>query len=312
MPPKRERSHSPSSNHDIEKRLCVADPPSAQVLNAGASQTAVLVSNNHLGSVSVCDSSDDERQPGAVATAHDPWDLEFVEIDDDDDDDDDDNGDTRDSEGGDCAVEQASGSATDGASGEPLLGLHKQLKPHMSTSKINTLLGGAVGDCYVKLTDIPDGADWNFQNYLSAVDGRALVLVAFGSLCFVHLQFGRMMLPSFSVSVELLRDSEKDALQNILDLAENRHEEATRHLRTFRAAHDEHSTFYAWFKRAAINVDSSSSEASEDDKSGPAKKRNRVEAEETHKAKFEMFRASRVVRGHRGDTDNVVIKTEKP
>ncbi|PIL32590.1 hypothetical protein GSI_05293 [Ganoderma sinense ZZ0214-1] len=234
MPPKRQRPNSLSSNHDDEKRLCDADP---------RAPTAPSPSPRYLGSVSVSDSSNDEGQTSTVASEQGLWDLGIVDVDEED------VGDPDKAEGGATADQHGSGvhepSLTDGASGEPLLGLHYNLVPH--TSKINTLLRGAVGECYVKLTDVPDNADWNSQLHLSALDGRALVIVAFGSLSFVHLQFGWMMVPSFSVTVELSRESEKDALQNILDLAENRHEEATRHLRTFRAAHDEHSHFLNMF-----------------------------------------------------------------
>lgn len=71
----------------------------------------------------------------------------------------------------------------------------------------------------MKLTEIPEHAGWNNEHHLGDMEGRALVIVAFGSLHFANLMFGREMLPSFSVTIELFRDEDRVALQQLLDRA---------------------------------------------------------------------------------------------
>ena len=71
----------------------------------------------------------------------------------------------------------------------------------------------------MKLTEIPEDAGWNKEGHLGDVEGRALVIVAFGSLHFANMMFGREMAPSFSVTVELFRDADRLALQRVFDWA---------------------------------------------------------------------------------------------
>ena len=91
--------------------------------------------------------------------------------------------------------------------------------PLLRYRQINGLLAAPVGDSFVKLTEIPEDAGWNQEDQLGDLEGRALVIVAYGSLHFVNLMFGQEMAPSFSVTVELFRDADRMVLQQLYDWA---------------------------------------------------------------------------------------------
>lgn len=70
------------------------------------------------------------------------------------------------------------------------------------------------------LRDVPSDAIWSTMNTLSTPAKRTIVIVAFGSLSAVKLNIERHKPMMVVVSIELLRQADKDKMQMICGLAE--------------------------------------------------------------------------------------------
>ena len=92
--------------------------------------------------------------------------------------------------------------------------------PLIEISQIHALLGQPVGEePLIMLSDVPFFLGWNSQGHLSNTDDCAIVFVAYGSLAFTNIIISRRTVPSFSVSIELLHESDRKGMQCLLDMA---------------------------------------------------------------------------------------------
>lgn len=87
-------------------------------------------------------------------------------------------------------------------------------------SRIHALLRQPAGQApRVMLSEFPNCVGWNEKNYLTDIDDRVVVFVAYGSLSFANIIVSRRACPSFSVGIELLREADKLGMQRLLDIA---------------------------------------------------------------------------------------------
>ena len=78
----------------------------------------------------------------------------------------------------------------------------------------------ATQDSICHLSDVPPDATWNGKNTLVNSKGRAIIIVAFGSLSSVNLAIARGQETTLSVSIDLLRETDIQSLQRVYELAE--------------------------------------------------------------------------------------------
>ena len=78
----------------------------------------------------------------------------------------------------------------------------------------------AIRDIICHLSELPADATWNGMNTLSTASGRAIVVVAFGSLSSINLAIARGKATTLSVTIDLLREKDVDSLRSVYNLAQ--------------------------------------------------------------------------------------------
>ena len=78
----------------------------------------------------------------------------------------------------------------------------------------------AIRDIICHLSQLPADATWNGTNTLSTASGRAIVVVAFGSLYSVNLAITRGKTATLSVPIDLLREKDVESLRSVYSLAQ--------------------------------------------------------------------------------------------
>ncbi|PIL25551.1 hypothetical protein GSI_12389 [Ganoderma sinense ZZ0214-1] len=125
---------------------------------------------------------------------------------------------------------------------ETLIGLDQCFKgQHLWL--VNTLLAQPVAthDTICHLSDVPSDAKWNGKNTLVNSLGRAIVIVAFGSLSSVNLVIARGKATTLSVSIDLLREKDVESLRRVYEVAQVPNSHDTGKLDAYRISYDPRS-----------------------------------------------------------------------